>query len=49
MNFVRVDVYPTVSGQIVGDMKQAEFEVLEDGIPQRVETFERVAIRAPGA
>jgi VWFA-related protein len=49
VNFVRVDVYPSLNGQIVGDLKQAEFEVLEDGIPQRVETFERVAIRAPGA
>ncbi len=48
VNFVRVDVYPSINGQIVGDLKQAEFEVLEDGVPQRIETFERVVIRAPG-
>ncbi len=48
VNFVRVDVYPSVNGQIVGDLKQDEFEVLEDGVPQRVETFEHIVLRAPG-
>src|SRR5512138_2825660 len=48
INFVRVDVYPTLNGKIVTDLKQDDFEVLEDGVPQALETFERVAIRAPG-
>ncbi len=48
VNFVRVDVYPSVNGQIVPDLKRDEFDVFEDGVPQRIETFERVAIRAPG-
>ena len=49
VSFVRVDVYPSVNGQIVGDLKQDEFEVLEDGVPQRIETFEHIVARAPGA
>jgi VWFA-related protein len=48
VSFVRVDVYPSVNGQIVSDLRKDEFEVLEDGVPQRIETFERVVIRAPG-
>jgi len=48
VSFVRVDVYPSVNGQIVGDLKQDEFEVLEDGVPQRIETFEHIVARAPG-
>jgi VWFA-related protein len=48
VNFVRVDVYPSASGKIVPDLKQDEFDVLEDGVPQRIETFERVVIRTPG-
>lgn len=49
VNFVRVDIYPSINGQIVPDLKQDEFEVLEDGVRQHVETFEHVAIRTPGA
>jgi VWFA-related protein len=49
VNFVRVDVYPTADGRVVPDLKQDEFEVLEDGVPQRIEAFERVVLRAPGA
>jgi len=48
VDLVRVDVYPTSDGRIVPNLAQADFEVLEDGIPQRVATFERVVIRAPG-
>jgi VWFA-related protein len=47
-NYVRVDVYPTANGQIVPDLAQAEFEILEDGVPQKVDAFERVVFRAPG-
>jgi VWFA-related protein len=49
VSLVRVDVYPTSAGRIVPNLAQADFEVLEDGIPQRVETFEYVAIRTPGS
>jgi VWFA-related protein len=48
VNFVRVDVYPTSDGRIVPDLKQDDFQVLEDGVLQRIETFERVIIRVPG-
>lgn len=47
-NFVRVDVYPTADGRIVPDLRQDEFEVREDGVPQKIETFEHIVIRAPG-
>ena len=47
-NFVRVDAYPTKSGNPVLDLQQSEFEVLEDGVPQKIETFEHVVIRPAG-
>jgi len=39
-NFVRVDVYPTRNGRVVDGLVAADFEVLEDGVPQKIETFE---------
>jgi VWFA-related protein len=45
-NFVRVDAYVTSGGQPVQDLRQEEFEVLEDGVPQQVRTFEHVVVRA---
>ncbi len=47
VNFVRVDAYPTADGKPVLDLKQEDFEVSEDGVPQKVETFEHVIIQAP--
>ena len=46
INFVSVDVIVTdrKTGEVVLDMKQADFEVREDKKPQRVETFETVKI-----
>src|SRR5258706_9986554 len=44
-NYVRVDVYPTKDGAPVGDLTQADFDVLESGAPQRIEQFEHVVIR----
>lgn len=41
-NFVRVDAYPTKDGRIVEGLVAADFEVLEDGVPQKIETFEHV-------
>jgi VWFA-related protein len=44
-NFVRVDAFPTKDGHPVADLTAADFEVLEDGAPQRIETFEHVMVR----
>jgi VWFA-related protein len=44
-NYVRVDVYPTANGLPVGDLQQADFELLEDGKPQKIDQFEHVEIR----
>lgn len=44
-NFVRVDVFPTRKGQPVRDLTAADFEVFEDGKPQKLETFEFVSVR----
>ena len=46
-NLVRVDAYVTAGGQSVADLTQADFEVLEDGVPQRIESFEVVRPRGP--
>jgi VWFA-related protein len=47
-NFVRVDVYATTSGRPVTDLKLEDFEILEDGRPQKVSTFEYVQVRTGG-
>ena len=39
-HFVRVDAYPTVDGKIVENLKPEDFEVLEDGKPQKIESFD---------
>jgi VWFA-related protein len=44
-NFVRVDVYPTADGKPVQGLTAADFDVLEDGVPQKIETFEHVVVR----
>ena len=43
---VRVDVLVTTQGQIVRGLQPADFEVLDDGVPQRVDlvTFERLPL-----
>jgi len=46
---VRVDAYVTRDGKPVTDLAATDFEVLEDGRPQTIETFERVTVRAGGA
>ncbi len=43
-NYVRVDVYPTLDGAPVADLRQDEFEVSEDRVVQKVEQFERIVI-----
>jgi VWFA-related protein len=39
-NFVRVDVHPSSAGRPVVDLLAGDFEVLEDGVPQKIETFD---------
>ena len=49
VNFVRVDVYPTSKdGRHVADLSAADFEVLENGAPQEIATFEHVIITGWG-
>jgi len=47
-NYVRVDVYPTVDGHPVLDLRQDELQLLEDGVPQKIDAFEHVMIRPAG-
>ena len=44
-NYVRVDAYPTKDGAPVADLTQNDFEVLENGVAQRIEQFEHISIR----
>lgn len=46
-NLVRVDAYVTRNGQPVNDLTIDDFEVLEDNVPQRLESFEVVQPRPP--
>lgn len=47
-NFVRVDAYPTKDGTPVLGLTAADFEIAEDGVPQRIEQFEHVVVRPAG-
>ena len=47
-NFVRVDVFATKNGVPVEDLKAEDFDIAEDGDPQKVETFEFVKIQTGG-
>jgi len=47
VNLVMVDAYPTAKDRPVLDLAQEEFEILEDGVPQKVAMFERKTFRAP--
>src|SRR5689334_2223938 len=45
INYVRVDVIVSdKNGASVGDLKQSDFEVLEDGKPQTVENFKFIKL-----
>jgi VWFA-related protein len=45
INFVRVDVIVTdKSGNPVGDLKPEDFEIVEQGRPQKVETFKLISL-----
>src|SRR3954453_23308528 len=41
-HFVRVDAYPTQDGKIVDGLEAEDFEILEDGKPQKIESFDFV-------
>lgn len=45
-NYVRVDAYATRDGMPIADLTREDFEVLEDGAPQAIEQFERIAIQS---
>jgi VWFA-related protein len=45
-NYVRVDMYASRDGRSIDDLKATDVEVLEDGVPQKVEDFEHVVIRS---
>jgi len=46
-NLVRVDAYVSLDGVAVTDLKPGDIEIFEDDKPQRIETFELIAARAP--
>jgi VWFA-related protein len=41
---INVDVYPRRNGQVVEGLTAADFEVLEDGVPQKVDAFEFIRV-----
>ena len=45
---MRVDVYPTQAGKPVLDLRAEDFDVLEDGKPQAIQTFEHVLMSPAG-
>jgi VWFA-related protein len=48
-NSVRLDLYATRDGVSVEDLRPADIELLEDGVPQTVDAFEHVKVGAPGS
>lgn len=46
-NVVRVDLYATRESGTVDDLKADEVDVLEDGVKQKIDSFERVVVRPP--
>jgi VWFA-related protein len=50
-HFVRVDAYPTEDGKIIEGLGADDFEVLEDGKPQKIESFDFLKFETftPGA
>ena len=46
---VRVDLYATRDGEPVRDLRQDEVQVFEDGVAQKIETFERITFAEPGS
>ena len=47
-NYVRVDVYPSRGGVPVTDLRAEDFDVLENGVRQKVQAFEHIVISPAG-
>ncbi len=47
-NFVRVDVYATKGGVPVQDLAQDDFDVAEDNVPQKIDSFEHIVVNPAG-
>ena len=45
-HFVRVDAYPSRDGRIIENLAAEDFELLEDGKPQKIDTFQFVRFDA---
>jgi VWFA-related protein len=43
--YIRVDMYATRDGKSIEDIQENEVEILEDGVPQKIEAFEHVRVR----
>ena len=41
-NYIRVDMYPTVGGRPVDDLQASEVEIADQGVPQKIDRFERI-------
>jgi VWFA-related protein len=47
-NLVRVDAYATKDGVPVHDLAAADFEVSEDNVPQKIDSFEHIVVNPAG-
>ena len=48
-NLVRVDMYATLNGALVTDLRPEDVEVYEDGVRQSIQSFELIRIGAAAA
>jgi VWFA-related protein len=44
-SFVRVDVYPVKNGMPMAGLTKEDFELLEDNVVQKIDTFEHIVVR----
>ena len=47
-NLVRVDVFATRGGVPVSDLSAADFDLFEDGVRQKIESFEHIVVHPAG-
>jgi VWFA-related protein len=45
VNYIRVDMYPTLRGKPVEDLLASDVEIADQGVPQKIDSFERVRPR----
>ena len=48
-SFVRVDVYPVKNGKPVAGLTKEDFELLEDNVVQKIDSFEHIVVRPADA